>query len=341
MVSSANWNRLASLGMILAFPSPSLPELEFLKKEPLSHVTVSNDLHSGEAITEKDAHLGLGGSMTLRGTKTLVHSKLEDDECDPSKVDLGRFRQWIDETGYWVGHYDFYQEDGTPHVSKEWNYPFHKYRGFITGNISGTKYRQRNVFLYPPQEASKCYDNPSVWGNGSCGKNGNMKVFFADQEVTTCSTNPELAGDVRGDYGDHFFTTTELIGQHADNAVLYQVWLKAGAFGLSEEALLFQSQLTTITQGQGNQLYRTRSAQEFEIFDVKKRGQPVRVSFYRERRVSKEEFYELLEETIREYNILPEDVCTWKNGPVGNLVPSKYQAGLQSCIDHLEQSFAI
>lgn len=43
-------------------------------------------------------------------------------------------------------------------------------------------YRQRNVFLYPPQVASMCdgVEN-TVVGNGECGTNGNTKVFKAGE----------------------------------------------------------------------------------------------------------------------------------------------------------------
>jgi hypothetical protein len=207
-----------------------------------------------------------------------------------------------------------------------------------------TKYSQRNVFLYRPQDPEKCLENPNVWGEGGCGVHGNVKLFEADQMATSCSSNPALAGDVMGDYGDHFFTTTELIGKHSNNAVLYQVWLKKGSFGLSASSdLLFQSQLTTITRGTDDdtKVYRTRSAQEFEVFDATRRGQPVRVSYYRERKTTKADFYRLLTDTMTEFNILPSDVCTWKNGPVGNAIPSNYEPDIESCATHLEESFQL
>jgi hypothetical protein len=42
-------------------------------------------------------------------------------------------------------------------------------------------YRQRNVFLYPPQISSMCGDDKEnlVVGNGECGVNGNTKIFQA------------------------------------------------------------------------------------------------------------------------------------------------------------------
>ena len=51
---------------------------------------------------------------------------------------------------------------------------------FLTPNTFRNSYRQRNVFLYPPQLPSKCniFENLVV-GDGECGINGNTKVFQA------------------------------------------------------------------------------------------------------------------------------------------------------------------
>ena len=45
------------------------------------------------------------------------------------------FSEWRAEEGYWVGEYSFYQSDGTPFESERWNYPYHSYKGFITGAV--------------------------------------------------------------------------------------------------------------------------------------------------------------------------------------------------------------
>jgi len=44
-------------------------------------------------------------------------------------------------------------------------------------------YRQRNVFLYPPQLSSLCdpSSESSTVGDGDCGVNGNTKVFQAGE----------------------------------------------------------------------------------------------------------------------------------------------------------------
>lgn len=188
-------------------------------------------------------------------------------------------------------------------------------------------YRQRNVFFYPPQTADTCAaTGNAVYGSGTCGVNGNTKIFSADQAATTCNTNPELAGDVSGPYQGVFETTTELVG--ADNALLYQVFL-AGA--------LFQSQLTTLTfDTTTNTTRRTRTAQSF--FN----GLPSAASYYRERKVDGTTFYAEMAKTIADYNILESDTCTWVDNParVPPVIDTGY-VGIDGCKTHLEQSFAL
>jgi hypothetical protein len=120
----------------------------------------------------------------------------------------------------------------------------------------------------------------------------------------------------------------------AENALLYQVFIPPSLTGASENRLL-QSQLTTITESPSGQVYRTRTAQGFDVFANV--GTTNSVSYYRERKVDKEEFYTELSDTIAEYGILTEDLCKWDNNgneilPVGSLT---------ECIAHLEESFSL
>lgn len=154
-----------------------------------------------------------------------------------------------------------------------------------------------------------------VTGNGTCGVNGNSKRFGADQSGESCD------GSIEGVFAGFFDTFTTLEGK--DNAVLYQVFLPEENGGN-----LVQSQLTTMT-GSGR---RTRSAQGFSA------SIPTYSSFYRERRVTEEEFYEALEETLIEYNILEEDTCTRDRR--GNLIDG-IVGGIDACRAHLEESFAL
>ncbi|VEU34932.1 unnamed protein product [Pseudo-nitzschia multistriata] len=264
-------------------------------------------------------------------------TKLEGDDCDPADVKLLDYPQWEAEKGYWIGEYTFLQGDGNPYESSQWNYPYDHYKGFITGEVVGNAYRQRNVFLYPPQIPSKC--NPenenNVIGDGECGVNGNTKVFEADQSATTCSLNPALGGIIEGLYVQGPYelpTKTELIGR--ENALLYQVFIPGTMVGKEEDVLL-QSQLTTITKNE-DKVYRTRTAQSFDTFVSP--GLTTSASYYRERRVSKEEFYESLNSSIADYNIRTEDLCVWDNSgfPVEGVTGS-----IEACEEHLEESFLL
>eukprot|EP00538_Stauroneis_constricta_P011706 CAMPEP_0119573062 /NCGR_PEP_ID=MMETSP1352-20130426/44935_1 /TAXON_ID=265584 /ORGANISM="Stauroneis constricta, Strain CCMP1120" /LENGTH=344 /DNA_ID=CAMNT_0007622749 /DNA_START=651 /DNA_END=1682 /DNA_ORIENTATION=- len=235
------------------------------------------------------------------------------EDCDPSTVNLADFPQWQEEEGYWIGEYSFYGADALPFTSATWNYRYDQYRGFITGNVKGNAYRQRNVFLYPPQNADVCASNDSVVGTGTCGTNGNTKIFAADQSATTCNTNPARGGEIEGPFAGIFDTKTELIG--ADNALLYQVFLQGS---------LFQSQLTTLSETPAGEIRRTRSAQSFF------QGMPNSLSFYRERKVDKATFYAELAQTITDYNIQASDTCTWQDG-AGGVVDTGLDAGINGC----------
>ena len=68
---------------------------------------------------------------------------------------------------------------------------------------------------------------------------------------------------------------------------------------------------------------------------------PTYCSFYRERRVEKDEFYDTLRATLTEYNILEEDTCT--RDSFGNLVgigagPDNF---VVACKAHLNESFEL
>ena len=256
----------------------------------------------------------------------------KEKPCDPRDVVLADYPQWEAEKGYWIGEYSLYGPDGQPNKSSQWPYPYGAYKGFITGNIEGNVYRQRNVFLYPPANSDICSNSsPNVVGNGTCGTNGNSLVFFAEQNATTCSDNPELAGDVNGPYYSGFgtlYTTTELVG--AQNALLYQVYIP----GIENP---FQSQLTTLTKSAGSPEFdlRTRTAQQFNIFSGS--GEPSTCSFYRERKVSEEEFYSVFNQTIIDYNILESDLC-YREGTSRAPVDG-YAPGYGQCVAHLQSSF--
>jgi len=247
--------------------------------------------------------------------------RAEESTCNVDDIDLLNFEQWQQEKGYWIGTYTFLGGNGKPMISSSWNYPYGDYKGFITGEVVDNAYRQRNVFLYPPQDTVVCdtTSNATI-GEGVCGVNGNTKIFSADQQVTVC-TEESLKGTIDGLYFGMFPTKTTLIGD--DNALLYQVFMQDGS--------LVQSQLTTITENSNKELFRTRSAQGFYG------GVSNSVSYYRERKVTEEEFFKELESSIADYNILTGDLCNWDAG--NNPVPGG--GSLQACKDHLNESFEL
>ena len=266
-------------------------------------------------------------SDNLRGSGREAGRRLTTNESQSSSsddcTDLDEFPQWNQEVGYWIGEYTLLQGDGTYNVNPNWPYPYDAYTGFITGNVVGNSYRQRNVFLYPPQSAERCAETgDAVSGGGTCGVNGNSLVFAADQ--TGCSSDGSISGSFEIDFGAFQVpvdTTTELVGD--DNALLYQV---------SSSGFLTQSQLTTLVQD-GNT--RVRTAQSFAFGS----GDPAGTSYYRERKVTEEEFYTRLNEVISTYNIREEDLC-YLNG--FNRIPvDGYTPGAEQCRTHLEQTFML
>jgi hypothetical protein len=292
---------------------------------------------------------------STRATPAAAQQKFPD--CDPSAVELLESPQWAAADGYWIGELSLFNQGGDPYTSASWPYRYDSYKGFITGEVVDNAYRQRNVFMYPPASPSTCAEATiDVVGGGECGVNGNMKVFDADQAATSCSTNPALRGDIEGPYGSMAHTTTELIGR--DNAMLYQVWMTKEALNFYEavvlenpygrcvdghcgydEDRLMQSQLTTHTETPDGGALRTRTAQGFDAFvNV---GAPTYASFYRERRVSEEEFWTEFNATLVEYDILESDLCAWRSGETGGTITSGLAPGFASCKAHLESSFLL
>ena len=224
-----------------------------------------------------------GFFIVIFGTSSTANS------CEPSSINLLDFPAWERENGFWVGEYTLLGADGNPFNSQNWNYPYDHYAGFIALKVSGDQIVQRNVFLYPPQTAESCAQNPAVLGGGECGVNGNEKIFSADQSATDCSGG--LSGPYM-QYGMQLDTETRLLN---DDTILYQVRLNGD---------LLQNQLTSLP---GNRT-RIRTAQGLYG------GNPTYVSFYRERKVSREQFFALMNEKRAEYNILEADHCAFNDG---------------------------
>lgn len=309
-------------------------------------------INTGKKISEFVMLVLLVASIVVFVIVTIPSQKT----CNPKRVVLSESKQWEHEEGYWIGEYSLYGADGKESESSSWNYPFDHYKGFITGNVQGNAYRQRNVFMYPPQKNDTCQERDTTQGDGHCGTNGNMKVFEADQSATVCSLNPALKGNIEGPYGSLTYTYTELIGKN--NSLLYQVYLTKASLNYYENVVmgnpygrcvdgdcgytedrLMQSQLTTLTTLPDGTVRRTRTAQGFDAFGNV--GAPTYASYYRERKVSEEEFWQAFNATRAEYNILTSDTCAWKSGDTGGTLSTGYVPGFASCKNHLDESFTL
>lgn len=231
---------------------------------------------------------------------------VNDEDCDLDNFQLLDFKPWQREHGYWVGEYTLLGADGTPQVSSRWPYRYDNYQGFIHLEVVGNAIKQRNVFLYPPKLAEQCDETTTALGNGICGINGNEKIFSADQKATDCSGN--ISGPFES-FGMTLDTYTTLIG---DDTVLYQVRMPNGS--------IMQNQLTTLPPNDT----RVRTAQGFYL------NAPTYASYYRERKVTQEEFFKLLAEARTKYNILETDYCGYDN----TNQPS--QTSQTTCDEHFE-----
>ena len=229
---------------------------------------------------------------------------IEEEACDVENVNLSDFVAWQREAGWWVGEYTLLGADGNPSVSSSWPYRYDHYRGFIHLEVVGNAIKQRNVFVYPPKLEAECTgEDGEVVGGGICGTNGNEKIFSADQEASACNGN--LAGPYFA-YGMEMATETTIMG---DDTVLYQVRMPDGS--------LMQNQLTSLPTNET----RVRTAQGFYM------GTPSYASYYRERKVTQEEFFMYLAETRAEFGILEADYC----GQDASGAPSE-----KSCDEHFE-----
>lgn len=235
----------------------------------------------------------------------------DDDDCDVEAVDLLGFSQWQREEGLWWGEYTFLGAQGDPFVSASWNYPYGHYWGFIRMKIEGNRLVQRNVFIYPPQNPELCENGTPETAEGTCGVNGNEKVFEAEQTAVDCQGN--LAGPFnQGGFTVDTFTT--LVGT---DAVLYQVKTPFSEFPAFSEKLI-QSQLTTLP---GNGV-RVRTAQGFSFGTEL----PSSASFYREYRLATlDEWLAKLQEIRTLANIASGDECGFDNS---NIRTSK------TCFEH-------
>ena len=273
--------------------------------EDLSGTTNISDAQGAGTETTDDSANGVVDAVPPQVEETSGEVGISEAEtCDLEDLELTDFEAWNREAGWWVGEYTLLGADGNPSVSQNWPYRYDHYKGFIHLEVDGNAIKQRNVFLYPPKLSEECIgEDGEVIGDGTCGVNGNEKVFSADQTAVDCRGN--LAGPFLA-YGMEMSTETTLIG---DDTVLYQVRMPDGS--------LMQNQLTSLP---GNDT-RVRTAQGFYM------GNATYASYYRERRVSQMEFFWLLAQARQDYNILEADYCGYD---------SSGQATEKTCDEHFE-----
>ena len=264
-----------------------------------------NVAHAGSWVSKwpkRCAVKGADDAKTLASTACGCACK---DVCDPSEENLSDFEVWRREEGFWYGEYTFLGADGNPYISSSWNYPYDHYYGFIHIDLNGNALKQRNVFIYPPQTPEKCEADDSTEGDGVCGTNGNEKIFGADQSASDCD------GNLAGPYTQGGFTldtTTRVLG---DDTVIYSVRIPESMGGG-----INQNQLTTLP---GNGV-RVRKAQGFS-FGAE---QPSYASFYRETKITKDEWLAKLKEVRAANNILASDECAWITGGASGTTCSEH-----------------
>ena len=225
--------------------------------------------------------------------------------CDPHAVNttlkLASLPSWRRQSGWWVGNLSLFGADGTPSVSATWPYRFGAYSGFLRIQLDGARLVQRNVFVYPPLPPAECAARsaaglPTVVGGGTCGVHGNERVFEADQVAADCAGN--MGGS--GSFGPAQFQSTTTVV--SPDTLLYRVQLP-GEVG---EAGLLQNQLTTTT---ADGRWRVRNAQSWAPTPD---GPTLRsASFYRERRVSHEEWDARLAAARAAARVRRADYCAW------------------------------
>ncbi len=262
-------------------------------------------VHAGQWVAKWPKRCAVKGADEAKTLASTACGCACKDVCDPAKENLADYEVWNREEGYWYGEYTFLGAEGDPYISSSWNYPYDHYYGFIHIELNGNALKQRNVFIYPPQTAEKCEADDTTEGEGICGVNGNEKIFGADQSASDCE------GNLAGPYTQGGFTldtTTRVLG---DDTVIYSVRIPESMGGG-----INQNQLTTLP---GNGV-RVRTAQGFS-FGAE---QPSYASFYRETKITKDEWLAKLKAVRAANNILASDECAWVTGGASGTTCSEH-----------------
>lgn len=268
----------------------------------------------------------------------------EGKECDPTTVNLRDSPQWDNLVGYWAGNIIFLNGQGTVFESGSWNYPY-VYKGFSVDNVVGNKIRRRTVFMWPPQDISKCpFPNSTgtrsgsrPLGTGICGVNGNTKAIGADQTATYCNTNLVLKGNLQGAVPPFLYSYSQLTGQN--DTILTHLSLPKSAGFFQQERLLDAETTTLYKNPNTGKFIRVRSTQLFDGFANP--GEPIGITFFRERKYDPAEFWTIFNNTITQYNIQDSDLCAWGPIPNGSTGPSGISGGYGPCKSFLEEALSL
>ena len=214
---------------------------------------------------------------------------------------------WSKMDGLWIGELSFFDGDGNVHPSSfydtaagfGWPYSYGQYQGFINITVSGSRFYQHNIFVYPPADAAFCDEtaNPvpagkvNAYGSGVCGVTGGAKSFEAFG-----TSSYEKDGSMHGlpDLGTYggFVNIARPID---DKTLLYTS---------TDETSQFHSQTNVFYPDDDR---RTRTAYGFMLEPFP--GAPVPTnplyysSLYRERKVSEAEWLAGLEAAYTLYNV--------------------------------------
>jgi len=216
--------------------------------------------------------------------------------CKP----LLNFEAWQRENGWWVGEYTFLGPNGDPFESvTAQNRLYDHYAGFIHLEINGCQLKQRNIFIYPSKNQTE---------------GGDEVLFQADQESTT--NDGSLFGVFDAGFA-MFNTYTTIIN---DITVLYQIH---NTLENGQDGDIFQSQLTTLPTSQ----YRVRTAQGFGNNIARS------ASYYRETKVSEQEFFSLFQQRRDQYNVKPEKYQFTTQQELENYFKPRFADNNENCDD--------
>lgn len=215
---------------------------------------------------------------------------------------------WPKLHGLWIGDLSFFDGDGAimqPSLYNAaygygWPYEYGQYKGFINITVSGSRFYQHNIFVYPAAPNSFCVATaPNVtstqldaFGAGVCGVNGGAKSFEAFGTSSYEKDGSMIALPGEGSYGAFVNIARPIDGK----TLLYTS---------TDNATQFHSQTNVFYPDEN---HRTRTAYGFNL-QAAYPGAPMPEnplyysSLYRERKVDLAEWLAELENAYTAYNV--------------------------------------